>query len=221
MSFSPAWCRTVKRGAWASLTRSASACGTTSFRRRAPRLPPITSRRSAPSRAAKRTAGGARVAIFRAHRIADHAHARPARERGGKGREHFTRQRREAAIGETRDGILLMHQQRTTQQPCSETPGPVTKPPSPTTTAGRLSTHDAQCLPQRAQQVEWRGQQRKCALAAQTAHRQPLDRKTISGHHARFETTTRAEPDHFALLCAQQPRQCQRPETHARPCRPP
>src|SRR5690606_21342166 len=45
------------------------------------------------------------------------------------------------------------------------------------------------------------------ALAAQAAHRQPLDREPFGGHHARLEAVARAEPDHTVRAGAQQPRE--------------
>ncbi len=94
--------------------------GTVAFSFMAPRLPPITRMRIAPLRLREALDRRRHVENFLAHRIADGARLRAGieavRERG----EHFLRQRREAAIREAGNGVLLMNHERRTREPRSD-----------------------------------------------------------------------------------------------------
>ncbi len=75
-----------------------------------------------------------------------------------------------------------------------------------------MLAHDAERLNERVHEPERRHQQRADALAAQAAHRQPLDREAVLRDDASFEAALRAEPDHVELASAQQTRERERGE---------
>ncbi len=147
-----------------------------------------------------------------AHRIADDSRL----DAGGKGfrkrREHVAREMREQAVRITRDGILFMDHQRAAREPGRDATGAGHESAEAHHQRGPATAHHAECLPDRPQQLERRGQQCDQALAAQTAHRQPLDGDVLGRHHARLEAALRAQPHHFVRGGAQQPRQRQRRE---------
>ena len=98
-------------------------------------------------------------------------------------------------------------------------PGPVTKPPRPTTTRGRCRhiTRSA-CISASARR-NGAASSVSDALAAQAADRKPLDRNALRRHDARFEPAPRAEPDHFERLLRAAAARARAPGTRARRCR--
>ena len=100
-------------------------------------------------------------------------------------------------------------------------PGPVTKPPKPTTSCGRRRRMTPQRLPDGMRQLERRGEQRRRALAAQAAHRRatrsrcsPPARRALRGRaacRARRPRATRRAAGARARAPETRGRRCRRP----------
>ena len=134
MPRSPAWWRTCS--VIPSFRSCATANGTTALRRDAPRLPPTTRRRSAPSRRANLTAGGSWVAISARTGLPTTSSSTPGGNALGNAlstrRANFASTRFEypamAFCSWISSGRRVSH--------AATPPGPVTNPPKPTTRLG-------------------------------------------------------------------------------------
>ena len=155
---SPAWCRTSKSTQCPRAARSRTARRRSGSRRRGCRRRPGCG--SAPLRWRSAWRAAARRRCPAAPDCRSRAPSCPASKLFGKRFEHFAGERRETAVREPRDRVLLVDHERRAREPAATPPGPVTKPPKPTTTSGRCRRITPQRLRQRERKPERRRQQR-------------------------------------------------------------
>ena len=118
---------------------------------------------------------------------------------------------RQAAVGEARDRVLFVNQQRPAQQPGRQAARAGDEAAEPDHQRRAPAADHGQRLQQRARQLQRRASARP---AAPLPRRPPTDshsmRNVLGRHQPRFQSAPRAEPHHLPGARAQLARQRQR-----------
>ena len=137
------------------------------------------------------------------HRVADHLGSRQFRGRLGEGTENPFRETSQQAVGQARNGILLVDDQGYAQQPGHQAARTGSESPHAQNGGGALAAQNDQGLPAGLQQSKRGQSERHTALAPQTLDAEPVDGNAGCRHQAGFDTIARAHPAQFAPLAAQ------------------
>jgi len=118
----------------------------------------------------------------------------------------------EHAVGQSRHRVLLVHDQRPSQQPGRDATRTRREATRAQHHARPVLVHRAQRLEQRHGQSHGCDEQGREAFAAQAAHAQPLDRYAGGRHQPRLDAAPRAEPHDVVAALLQDTRGGERRE---------